>query len=77
MPDDYAFIKSDAVKIERTPNDKCRICGKKASLKVGLWEMDSQSQNDKNAWRILYLCGKCNEKGKFIEFEKVWDEIGF
>lgn len=76
MPD-ADYIDSGAVKVERTPREKCRLCGKNASLKVGIWEINSQSETDRKAWRMLFLCEKCNEKRKFIDFEKVWDEIGF
>ncbi|MHB8602016.1 MAG: hypothetical protein ACYC6W_09675 [Nitrosotalea sp.] len=77
MSDDHTYISSGSVKVEKTPRDKCRLCGKDAGLKVGIWEINPQSETDRNAWRMLFLCGECNDKEKFIDFEKVWDEIGF
>ncbi len=65
-------------RIEKSEQGKCESCGNPAELKVAVWDrIKVMTYSDEMGWRILRLCQKCNEKEKCIDFEKVWDHIGY
>jgi hypothetical protein len=78
MKDNTSFHVVDENRIEKSPRGRCHICKKPADFKIGIRDrIKVMTYDNEMGWRILFLCKKCNDKEKYFNFEKVWDEIGY
>jgi hypothetical protein len=65
-------------RIENSEQGVCEVCGKPAELKVGVWDRTkTMTYSDEMGWRMLYLCHKCNNSEKYLDFDKVWGYVGY
>jgi hypothetical protein len=78
VPKDTTYYNATKSNIDKTAQNVCRFCGNPANIKIGIWDrVKVMTYDDEQGWRILFICQKCNEKEKCVNFETVWNIVGY
>jgi len=77
LPDDTITYLGKS-RIEKSEQGTCEKCGELAELKIGVWDrLKTMTYSNEMGWRILYLCHKCNQSEKCVNFDNVWGYVGY